>query len=177
MGQLIKGYVQNKPDFAYKGARNTPILKFKVQIGDNWFKRQEVVVFGDKAEANQDLERGEYVILGGDLKENTFGGETKLELVIGWKGNLKRCKDMPKVVNKPPTGVNDEDEAEDGVVSAPRSYRRRCADDDEPDFGVADLDDCPDFDFPDPTDEEFENFLWGWVEENEELLKLGGFIE
>jgi hypothetical protein len=177
MPQLIKGHVQNNPDYRVSEAKGTPILKFRVQIGDNWHKRQEVVVFGAQAEKNKDLERGEYVILGGDLKENTFNNETKLELVIGWKGNIKRCKDKPKIIPRPPTGV-DEDEEEE-VVSAPRSYRRRSdADEQETDeFVMPDLDDCPDWEFPDPTDEDYkvvrdmkyaEFVEWGFTDERHE---------
>src|ERR1035438_760985 len=96
MPKLVTGYVQSDPDFRYAGAKETPILKFRVQVGDSWFKRQEVVVFGKLAEKHQNLERGEFVTLSGELKENTFHDETKLELVIGWQGNFKRHPEKPK---------------------------------------------------------------------------------
>jgi hypothetical protein len=152
--KLIQGYVQNPPDFRYAGEKQTPILKFKLQIGDSWFKRQEVVVFGKHAEANQDLEQGEYVMVSGELKENTFFDEPKLELVVGWQGNFKRCKDKPKKVFRPPTGGDEDDE---GIVSAPRSYRRGSRDEEDgTGGGLPDLDDCPDYDVPPPTDEDWE---------------------
>jgi hypothetical protein len=86
---LLKGYVASPPDYRVVGAKNTEILKFKLQLGDNPFKTQLVVVFGDKATKNQDLELGEYLMVNGDWKDNDFGGETKRELVLGFKGNLK----------------------------------------------------------------------------------------
>ena len=157
MPKLITGYVQSDPDFRYAGEKSTPILKFRVQIGDSWFKRQEVVVFGKLAEKNQNLERGEFVTLSGELKENTFRDETKLELVIGWQGNMKRHPDKPKKEMRSPTGGEDGPDA-DGVVSAPRSYRRNTdfAMDGEPVL------DCPDYEFPDPTDEDYENAKANW---------------
>jgi single-stranded DNA-binding protein len=171
--KLITGYVQSDPDFRYAGEKGTPILKFRVQIGDSWFKRQQVVVFGKLAEKNQTLERGEFVTLSGELKENTFRDESKLEFVIGWQGNFKRHPEKPKKEMRSPTGGEDAEDG-DGIVSAPRSYRR----DSDIDWLTGEepvLEECPDYEFPDPTDEDYRAFRdekyaefleWGFLSES-----------
>lgn len=175
MPKLITGYVQSDPDFRFAGLKSTPILKFRVQVGDSWFKRQNVVVFGKLAEKNSDLVRGEFVTLSGELKENTFRDETTLELVIGWQGNFKRHPEKPKKEMRSPTGGEDDDENGDGIVSAPRSYRRGGEDDDDEEGWEPDLDDCPVYEFPDPTDEDYKAFRdekyaefleWGFLSES-----------
>lgn len=155
MPKLTTGYIQNEPDFRYAGAKNTPILKFRIQVGDSWFKRQDVVVFGNLAEKNQDVARGEFVTLSGELQENTFRDETKMELVIGWKGNFKRHPEKAKKEMLCPTGGEDDDEdyaPADGLAAAPRSYRGV---DFKSKLSFEPVDDCPDIFFPDPTDEDY----------------------
>ena len=165
MPKLITGYVQSDPDLRYAGEKETPILKFRVQVGDSWFKRTEVVVFGKLADKNQTLERGEFVTLSGELKENTFRDETKMELVIGWNGNMRRHPEKPKKEMSCPTGGEDRADS-DGLVSAPRSYKR----DRDVDWLAGEesvLEGCPDIPFSDPTDEDWENArysLWGFTE-------------
>lgn len=176
MPKLITGYVQNTPDFRYAGAKYTPILKFRVQVGDSWFKRQDVVVFGPLAEKHQGLERGECVTLSGDLQENTFRDETKLEFVIGWKGNFKRHTDRPRKLMECPTGGEGDDYAPaDGLAAAPRSYKGI-------DFASKlsrrgpVLEGCPDYEFPDPTDEDYAIAVYTWAAATEDFPRIRGFI-
>lgn len=167
MATLLKGFVQNDPDFAYKGAKETPVLKFRLQIGDNWFKRQDIVAFGPQAEACQDLQRGETVQVSGELKENNyFADNPKMELIVGWKGNIRRYKDVPLREMLSPD--SEEDDA-DGLASAPRSYRRRSY---APE-GSVDISDCPEIEWPDPTDEEYEEAIAYW---NSLEFPRGGFL-
>lgn len=173
MPKLLTGYVQNVPDFRYAGAKSTPILKFRVQVGDSWFKRQNVVVFGKHAEKHQDLEQGEFVTLSGELQENTFRDQTTMELVVGWKGNFKRHPDKPKKEMRSPTGGEDDEDytPADGLAAAPRSYRGSA--DDEGQCVVWRADEGPDFEFPDPTDEEYAEFVYAYCSDHSYFPKWG----
>lgn len=165
MPKLIRGYIQNEPEYAIKGVKNTPILKFILQVGEDYWMRQPVVIFGDKATQHLDVRQGEYVELSGELQENSFRDETTIELVVGWKGNIKRFKDRPlKEMKEEDVELLDDHGVRPGLDFKLLSARRYMFP--EPDYST-----CPEIDTPEPTDEEYEITKAIW--DSQEFPRVG----
>ena len=77
----IDGRLTRDVEFSYLGQKNTPMLKFGIGVNDGYgeYKKSfffDVVIFGKVAEWNNDLKKGELVVLNGKLTQESWNDKT-----------------------------------------------------------------------------------------------------
>ncbi len=117
---LYKGHVVPQVFFQFTQSGKA-LLKFKMRVEGAEDKRISVVVFGDKAEKNSDLQPGDVItVAGGKWKENEWQGNVTNEFVMGdYGGNLKRHGERRE-------GIHSQGE---GFRETPAPQRRKASED------------------------------------------------